>query len=309
MFRRKDRGGPAEPPPVSAVPTPYWLQEASEDPDSAAGWTDALSASIDCADALDSQAYPDPVHDDQAERAAGHAPGPVPAPMFDESIGPGRDVVLNLVAGAMNATGQAAQLAVCWAVDCLSWEPAHSARQRTALSWYQDRDQPDPDATSPTRTETELGAEGATIPADQAGPWRRAEFAVPGQIALDAADPAVLWVDVQALVTTESPSSVNPSPPAMDVGAGVDTNAASGHLVAWSRRVSSLVGREWWGTRVAIRRYSSGVMRVDGDLTATVTRRLVATDPSGTNGPGAAGSGGVFASWRGGPTALTATGA
>lgn len=85
----------------------------------------------------------------------------------------------------------AAQLATCFAIDYLSWDATNPGRRAAALTQY-----------SPTfagRSGSQVGWSGHGR--------QRASFAVAGATQPDAHDPALVWIDVRALITRYEPTS------------------------------------------------------------------------------------------------------
>jgi hypothetical protein len=226
MFRRRDRAAP-EPPPVMTMPRPPWLTDDDPcDDDIPHGVTNPDTPG----DLLDHPLDPDP-RATEAESESGRTDGTDPA------TGAGAGEVRD--ACPIDA-GEAAQVAVCWAIDHLSADPDAPGRR------------------------VEFAVPGAAwhSPDDPAAMWVDLRVLV----TLDPpADPAATGSAADGDAPDTTPGGEPP-----------ERAAGKGRGRGWDRLPSSRPDRQWWRAPVAVRRCGCGCGQtaVDRELTG----RYVAVD-------------------------------
>lgn len=162
----------------------------------------------------------------------------------------------------------AAQLATCFAIDYLSWDATDPGRRAAALTQY-----------SPTfagRSGSQVGWSGHGR--------QRASFAVAGATQPDAHDPALVWIDVRALITRYEPTSpevprsstVPPSTGQLPAEVGTHPSSSPAPDVSGWRALDG----EWVHISVPITRDEAGHPRIhpDHERTDHLPLRLAGAD-------------------------------
>lgn len=240
MFRRRDRAA-ADPAPVMTMPRPPWLDDPTDSPDTP----------------------PDPNSQaDQLDRPLPAGPTGVGAAGIaehdrDSAAGAGETVG----AGPIDI-GEAAQVAVCWAVDHLSGDPDVPAR----------------------RAEFAVPGQIWTDPSDPAVTWVDLRVLV----AITPADPADR-VDSGTPPDTASDTATGTATGAPGVGGGAGAfGGLAGRGLGWEQHPASRPDRQWWHGPVALRRHGSGEITVDRALTSSYLTPEVAADDDGPSEAGSA---------------------
>lgn len=166
---------------------------------------------------------------------------------------PVAQAVRGLAPAPIPADPASAQLATCFAIDYLSWDATDPGRRATALTQY-----------SPTfagRSGSQVGWSGHGR--------QRASFAVAGATQPDAHDPALVWIDVRALITRyeptspEAPRSSTVPPSTGQLPAEIGTHPSSSpapDVSGWRARDG-----EWVHISVPITRDESGLPHIAPD--------------------------------------------